>query len=143
MTWLYIWLGVTALSLIVEFVTFELVSVWFVGGGLVAMILAALNVPLPWQIIAFIVVSAGCLLLFRKPLLKLLSKDKIKTNADSMVGKTVSLITPISFGEAGTVKVGDIVWSAITADEHSELPEGAIVEILEISGNKLIVKEKE
>ena len=30
MIWLYIWLAVTAVAVIVEFVTNELVSVWFI-----------------------------------------------------------------------------------------------------------------
>ena len=46
MTWVYIWLGVVALSIIIEFVTADLVSVWFIFGGLVAMILALFDVQL-------------------------------------------------------------------------------------------------
>ena len=58
MTWVYIWLGVVALSIIIEFVTADLVSVWFIFGGLVAMILALFDMQLIWQLVAFIALSA-------------------------------------------------------------------------------------
>ena len=95
MTWVYIWLGVVALSIIIEFVTTDLVSVWFIFGGLLAMILALVDVDLIWQLVAFIALSAILLVLCRKPILKVLGNNKESTNADSLVGREFVLLTPI------------------------------------------------
>ena len=44
MTW--IWLGVTLLAIVAELFTTELISIWFVGGGIVAVCLLAICVLL-------------------------------------------------------------------------------------------------
>ena len=80
MLWLYIWLGVVAVTLIVEFLTMELVSVWLSIGALVAMILAACGVGYEIQIVVMIIVSISCLLGLRKITLKFLNKTDINNN---------------------------------------------------------------
>ena len=65
----WIWLAALVLFAIVEASTATLVSVWFIGGALTAMIAALLNGPLWLQIVLFFGVSAAMLLLVR-PLAK-------------------------------------------------------------------------
>jgi len=141
MLWVYIWLGVIVLSVIIECVTFDLASVWFIGGGLVALILAAFKIPYVWQIVVFVAVSAVLLATCRRPLLKLLGKNTTKTNADALVGKEYSLLTPISFGVMGSLKVNGVEWSAVSEKDTDEIAAGTVVRVVEIKGNKLIVKE--
>lgn len=142
MLWVYIWLGVVALSIIIEFVTFDLVTMWFIGGGLVSLILAAVGVPLIWQIVVFIVVSGVLLATCRKPIMKLLSKKNTKTNADAIIGKDYALLTPISFGVTGSLKVNGVEWTAVGENDTDEIAAGTVVCVVDIQGNKLIVKEK-
>lgn len=139
---LYVWLAVVAICLIVEFITFDLVSVWFILGGIVSMILVALGVELLWQLVAFIVISLLCLIFCRKPIMKLLGKNKSSTNADANIGKEFTLLTPISFGNPGTIKINDVIWNVIGEKDDTEISAGVKVEIVEIKGNKFIVKEK-
>lgn len=141
MLWVYIWLGVVALSLIIEFFTFDLVSLWFFPSGLVSMVLAILKVDLIWQLIAFIAISAILLATCRAPIVKMLSKNKTKTNADAIIGKELTLLSSISFGNTGTVKVNGVIWTAACEQENSTINEGTIVKVVDIQGNKLIVKE--
>ena len=141
MTWVYIWLGVVALSIIIEFVTTDLVSVWFIFGGLLAMILALVDVDLIWQLVAFIALSAILLALCRKPILKVLGNNKESTNADSLVGREFVLLTPISFNVAGSVKSGDVVWTADTESDGEEIAAGETVRVVRITGNRLIVEK--
>ena len=75
MTWVYVWLGVVVISLILEFVTFELVSIWVSLGSLVAMILAFCGVRYEIQIIVAVVISIVCILSLRKVALKFLTKN--------------------------------------------------------------------
>ena len=139
--WLYAWLAVTAAALIVEFMTTELVSVWFVGGGLVAMLLAGLGLDWYVHVPAFIVVSFAMMLCFRRLVMKKLNKDEIKTNAETAIGKEYELLTPIGFNQAGSIKINGVVWSAVTEDENAEIPAGTKVILERIEGNKYIVRE--
>ena len=75
MTWVYIWLGVLALSLILEFVTLELVSIWVCVGSFVSMILALIGVGVEIQLVVAVVISVGCILGLRKFALKFLNRN--------------------------------------------------------------------
>lgn len=141
MTWVYIWLAVVALSIIIEFVTADLVSVWFIAGGLAAMILALFKVDLIWQLLVFIALSVLLLATCRRPITKLIGKNKISTNADSVVGREFILLTPISFNVAGSVKINDVVWTADTEEDGITIAAGERVKVVEIRGNKLIVEK--
>lgn len=140
MTWVYIWLGVVALSIIIEFVTADLVSVWFIFGGLVAMILALFDVQLIWQLVAFIALSALLLATCRRPFVKLIGREKQSTNADALIGRKFVLLSPISFESAGSVKVNDVVWTA-SSENGEEIKAGEVVRVVAISGNRLIVEK--
>lgn len=141
--WLYIWLAVTAAALIVEFITSEMVSVWFVGGGLVAMLLAGLNLDWYFHVPAFIVVSFALMLCFRRLVMQKLNKAAVKTNAETVIGKEFELLTDIGFNKSGSIKINGVVWTAVSEDENAEIPAGTKVIIEKIEGNKYIVKEKQ
>ena len=136
------WLIIFIVTFIIEITTMSLVTIWFSAGALAAMAVKYVGFYVLGQIIVFIVTSILTFLLFRPVLMKHIRTPRIKTNADSLVGKTgevVKDITPLSFGQ---VKVNSQVWTA-KAIEEIEIKRGTIVEILEIEGVKLIVKEKE
>ena len=140
--WIYAWLAITAAALIVEFITSEMVSVWFVGGGLVAMLLAGLGLSWYFHVPAFIVVSFALMLCFRRLVMQKLNKKTERTNAETVIGKEFELLSDIKFNEAGSIKVNGVVWTAIAEDEHTEIPAGKTVIVEKIEGNKYIVKEK-
>lgn len=144
MEWMiWVWLGVTALSLILEFVTMEMASIWFVAGGIIGMILAACGVGWEIQLIVFILVSMILLLSLRKIALNVLLKNSnAKTNANAEVGKKFKLLSDITDEEPGTIKINDVIWKVVSLD-GSKIKKGAVVEIVEIKGNKYIVKKGE
>ena len=143
MTWVYIWLAVTVISLILEFITSEIVSIWFAGGGLISIILALCGVPWYVNLPVFIIASFALLFCFRSLVMKKFNNREIKTNADSAIGKTVKLLTAITEDEAGSIKIGDVVWTAVAASDGAEkpVPAGTLVKITDLKGNKYIVKE--
>lgn len=141
MAWLYVWLGLTAVALVIEFITSEMVSIWFAGGGLIAMIISAFGVEWYVHVPVFIVLSLTLLLSFRKMALKYLDKGDIRTNADSAIGKEFTLLSPISFNQAGTIKINDVIWSVITENANESLSEGTIVRVKSLKGNKYIVEK--
>ena len=85
MIWLWIWGIVTALALVFEFITGDLVTIWFAAGGLVTLLVVALapNLPWVWQAVIFAGVSAVLLVCIRKLCVKLLRNDTSKTNSNT------------------------------------------------------------
>ena len=140
---LYIWIGVITLSLIVEFCTAGLVSIWFVGGGIVAIILNVVGLSPVWQILGFIVSSVLFLVFFRKIFAKHLLGTTVKTNTNALIGKDFRLVLPISFNNPGAIKSNGVEWSAIAENEMDEIETGTLVRVINIQGNKLIVKKLE
>ena len=139
--WLYFWLILTAIALILEFVTNEMLSIWFAGGGLIAIILSACNVPWVVTMPVFIVVSLVLLICFRKIVMKYLNKGDARTNADSAIGKEFALLTPIEFNTPGTIKINDVVWNVTTETQGETIAQGTIVRVLSLKGNKYIVEK--
>lgn len=140
--WLYIWLFVTALALIIEFITTDLVSIWFVGGGLIGMILSLASVPWGIQVVAFLIVSFALLFSLRKIILKRFKGQEVNLNADRAIGKTFRLLSAITFDDAGSIKVNDVTWTAVSKN-NMPIPAGKIVKVVEIKGNKYIVEMEE
>lgn len=139
---IWIWVAVIAVSLLLEFVTMDVTSIWFSVGGLIALILSAVTISFEIQLIVFIVVSALLLLTLRSwARNKLLNSSDGKTNLDLMKEETFKLLTPITKDQKGTVKYNDVVWNAITASGE-ELEAGTNVVVVEVKGNKLIVKKE-
>ena len=141
MEWVYIWLGVVVASLILEFVTMELVSVWVSIGAFVGMILALCGVNYIVQLIVAIVISVGCILGLRKVTLKFLNKNQDKTNLDLAVGTHVKLLEDVTEEKNGSAKYNGVVWSVKAEDETKTFKAGTFVEIVKVQGNKLVVKK--
>lgn len=139
--WTYIWLGIFVMSLVFEFLTTDLLSIWFAGGAVISMILAICGVAWYIQLAVFFLLSFVLLICFRKLALKVFNKAESKTNADAVIGKEFDLLTNIGFNKPGEIKINDVIWSAVCEDSHLEVPEGARVKVVSIKGNKYIVEE--
>ena len=137
-----IWLLLMVAFLVAETLTVGLVSIWFAGGALVAVILSLLEISPLTQVIVFFVVSIGLLLSTRKIFVEKLNTGKENTNVDALIGDTGQVIMAINPMEVGQVKVNGQVWSAIADDQLLTLEEGTYVTIKAIEGVKLIVIPK-
>lgn len=143
MNWILFWVILLVALVVIEVATMGLTTIWFAGGALVAAILAALHLPSYIQIAAFIVISV-VLLMFTRPLaMRYFNKDRIKTNAESIVGKKAIVTGAIDNIKAqGQVTVSGMEWTARSVSDEVTIPEGSIVTIVAISGVKLIVEER-
>jgi len=134
-----LWLAALVFFLILEGATAQLVSIWFVIGAAAALVVSLLHGPLWLQIAVFVVVSALALILTR-PVIRKLTKGRVRpTNADRILG-TECLVTEAIDNLAGTgaVSAGGKIWTARSAD-GSAIPEGALVTVQSIEGVKAIV----
>lgn len=139
----WIWLGVIVFTLIVEIFTTQLISIWFTLGAVPPFILAGTTPLAPvWQIVIFIVLSALMLMFLRKVTRKYLLKgNNEKTNTDLIIGKECTLLDDTDFEKLGRVRINDVEWTAVGTD-RMKIKAGTIVEVVSISGNKLIVRPK-
>ncbi len=138
----WVWLAICVAALIGELSTMDLLSIWFVGGGLVALILSCFkNVAWYWQALAFALVSLLLLFAVRPIAKKVMTKDSEgNTNVDSFIGKKIRMITVADFDNLGSAKINDVVWSVKSFD-GTPLYEEEVVEIVGIEGNKLVAKK--
>ncbi len=133
------WAVVIILSLIVEFETAELVSIWFGVGAMPALICAIFEVNLGIQIAVFAVVSVFSVLVTRPLVKKFNKKNTIPTNSDRLIGMTGVVVGEIPSEGKGKVKINYQEWSAIT-NMHTQIPMGTEIVVTEIIGNKLVVE---
>ena len=133
-----VWLVLLVAFLVVEGLTVGLVSVWFAGGALAALLVSLLGGQLWLQVTAFLVVTVALLCLLRPFVKKHLKPRLVATNADSLVGKICVVTEPVD-AMNGRVKVGDVTWSSRT-ECVQEIPAGAKVRILKIQGVKVFVE---
>lgn len=135
----FLWLGLTILAAIVEAIVPALVSIWFVPGGLLALIACLAGGPLWLQILLFLAGSAAALFITR-PLAKRLQKQKPdSTNADRVIGAAAVVTQEIDNLQAtGRVSVMGNSWAA-RSQQEKRIPTGETVKILRIEGVKLIV----
>lgn len=136
-----LWLVVLIVSIGVEVATLGLTSIWFAGGAVVAVIVAAFHGPVWLQILLFFAVSL-LLLFFTRPIaVRYFNKDRVRTNVESMIGRQAIVTSEIdNLQGIGQVTVGGQEWSARTEGDGLNLQPGTVVDIVAVNGVKLIVK---
>ena len=140
----YFWLALVIIFVVVECLTVGLVSIWFAGGALVAMIFAMAGAGAIWQDIVFLVVS-GLLIIVTRPFVKkyLLTK-KEKTNYQSIIGGVAKVIETIdNYNQTGAAFVDGKEWTARSTEDAVILEKGALVKVAAIEGVKLMVEPYE
>lgn len=135
-----IWTILFALFLFLEFlVPGDFITIWFAFGAIVSCILAAFKVDMTIRIISFLAISGISLILFRPICLKLIKKNAVKTPLNTMVGMKIKIIEPILEDKMGTTKIDGVIFSCMTSDD-SEVASGTYCTVIEVNGNKLVVK---
>lgn len=138
------WLVLLIVAIVVEVFTMGLTTIWFAGGALVAILATLLHAPIWLQIILFVAVSLLLLFFTRPVAVKYFNKDRVKTNVESMVGRQAVVTGEIdNIQGIGQVTIGGQEWSARSADDTMRIPLGSVVDVVSVSGVKLIVKPDE
>lgn len=139
-----IWLSIFVLAIIIEAITSDLTSIWFAGGAMIALIISFIPGVAWWiQVIVFIVISTVMILGLRPVAKKLLKTNITNSNIDEMAGKKGIMLKGYDELNHGEVKINDVVWTAIGADESKAIPQGTKVVVVAVNGNKLIVRPVE
>lgn len=135
----YLWLIIAVALAILEMVTVNLVSIWYIISSIIAMISSLFTDNVFIQVAIF-VLGGTLLLILTKDAVKKIIPTKIKTNIDRIIDMEGIVTKKITKKTPGEVKVDGKYWTA-TANET--IPEDTTVKILEINSTKLKVKRME
>ena len=136
------WLGFMIVLLVIELLTLGLTTIWFAGGAFAAFIASMIGSSVWFEVILFFAVSI-ILLIFTRPFaVHYINKNTVRTNADSLIGKTAIVTEDISnLDSTGQVQVQGQIWTARSTEEEIKIKAGEKVVIEKISGVKLIVRK--
>ncbi|MBP3594092.1 MAG: NfeD family protein [Lachnospiraceae bacterium] len=137
----YIWLAFVILFVVAEGMTVGLVSIWFAGGSLVAMLLAMAGAGIGWQMLAFLIVSAGLLIATRPLAKKYINSKKEKTNYKSVIGEVAKVTATIdNYNQTGAAFADGKEWTARATEDTVIIKKDTLVKVVAIEGVKLIVE---
>ena len=137
----YFWLITMILFIGFELATMGLTTMWFALGSLAALVVAAVGGPVWLQVIVFFVVSLLALFGFRNLTKDHFNRNRVKTNADSLIGRKGIVTEEVSnIYATGQVTVAGQEWTARSVDDSVTLEKGEMVVIRSISGVKLMVE---
>lgn len=134
------WLGLMIVFLIIEAITVGLATIWFAVGALAAMIAAALGGGIAIQIMLFFLASLA-LLFFTRPLaVKYFNGNKIRTNYEDAVDKTVRITERVdNISGTGAAMLNGQEWTARMKSDDMALEQGELAKVISIEGVKLIL----
>lgn len=139
----YYWLIIMAVLILFEIATLGLTTIWFAFGALAAFIASLFGANIIIQIAVFFLVSLITLIFTRPVALRFFNNDRIKTNAESLIGEKARVIERIdNINASGRVMLNGQEWMA-RSDGNDIIEAGCTVTVNNISGVKLIVSLSE
>ena len=132
------WFIVAIIFGVGELMTTSLTLIWFSIGALVSMLLSPFIESVFIQVMIFAIVSIVLLVIATKYLVDRDKNVKYNTNLQGIISQKGIVVQDIEPYEV--VKLNGEEWSAISKDKV-KIKKGSIVEVVQIEGVKLIVKE--
>ena len=132
------WVILILFLAIIEVLTVNLVTIWYVASAIVALIISFFSKDFTLQFAVFVSLGTIFLVTTKKTLDKLVKSKNEKTNIDRIVGMEGIVVEEITKNKLGAVKVDGKVWSA---SSNITIKENCIVKVLEINSTKLIVEK--
>lgn len=136
----YVWLGIIILLTIVELLTVQLTTIYFVLSGIVALFLSFQIKSFPIQFAVFILLGIILLVTTRSLLQKLLKRSTLDQQKEKIVGMEGIVIDLIKRNKLGAVKVDGKIW---VASASKKIPVGSRVSIESVDGTTLRVNIQE
>jgi membrane protein implicated in regulation of membrane protease activity len=130
-----LWLIAGGLFAAGEMASLDLVLLMFAGGALGGMVVALAGLGVPFQLLAFVVVSAALLVVVR-PVAKRHLVDRTPEQIDGVavyVGRT-GVVSQRVDNDGGRIRLGSDEWTARTQLDGEAYEVGAEVRIVQIEG---------
>ena len=135
----YAWLIIVIILGLLEVFTTNLVSIWFVISGILAMFLSLIADNLYLEVATFVVVGI-MLMPISKKLYKKLKVASTRTNIDRIIGMKGLVTKDITKDNSGEVKVDG---KLLTTYSDSNIEKGSLVRVLSINSVKIKVEKWE
>ena len=136
----WIWVILVIIFSVIEGLTLGLTTIWFALSALIMVFLSFLPIPIVYQILIFLALSAVFLFFTRPIAVKKFKTGKVKTKVDSLAGLHALVTKKITEFDRGEVKLNGQIWSA-KSEDNSVLEEGTRCEVVRIEGVQAIVRE--
>ena len=133
-----VWLIIVILLALIEAMSINLTTVWFVASGICALGVSLLTVNYIIQFAVFVIVGVILLITTKPILVKHFNKSHPKTNADRVIGMTGIVTEKITKTNPGEVKVDGKRW---TAEADRLIQKESLVRVTELNGVKLKVEK--
>ena len=138
----WIWIAVIVLAIVVEVISEQLISIWFVPGALIATLLDFFDVKFIWQILTVLVLAAIGIVIARVFLADKIAAKIQKTNIDAIIGERCIVTERIdNYAGSGLVKIKGQIWSARGVGENDVYEIGSVLHVVVIEGVKVICKK--
>ena len=138
----WIWIAIIVAALIIEVLTDQLISIWFVPGAVIATILDFCDVALLWQILTVLILAAAGIVFAKTYLAKKLRSGIVKTNIEAIIGERCVVTEKVdNYVGCGQVKVKGQIWSARGVGDDDVFEVGEILHVVAIEGVKVICKK--
>lgn len=135
-----IWVAAIVFFGILEAATVSMVSLWFIGGALVALAAQLLGAGWGVQITLFLVVSVLLLACLRTFVRRFVTPRRTATNKDAAIGREAVITEEVNnILATGALKLDGKEWSARSAGGEI-LAVGTVVKVVKIEGVKLYVE---
>ena len=138
MSYWVMWLVVVVLLAIIEASTVNLVSIWFVISGLVALIVSLFTEAFYIQFGVFVLLGIILLVITKPAMNKMLKEKETKLNLERIIGMEGIVTEKIEKNKIGEVKVDGKLWSAVS---DVKIPVNSVVKAVSIEGVKLVVEK--
>jgi membrane protein implicated in regulation of membrane protease activity len=113
------------------------------AAALLSAATAAIGLPVPLQLLVFVLSSAGGLVVIRPLALRNIRQPQLQRfGVEALVGKPAYVVSEVT-GRDGRVRIGGEEWSARAYDETLVIPTGATVDVIEIEGATALVYPRE
>ncbi len=138
MSYWVMWLVVVVLLAIIEASTVNLVSIWFVISGLVALIVSLFTEAFYIQFGVFVLLGIILLVITKPAMNKMVKEKETKLNLERILGMEGIVTEEIEKNKIGEVKVDGKLWSAVS---DVKIPVNSVVKAISMEGVKLVVEK--
>lgn len=129
------WLIAAAALGVLELVSLDFIFVMLAGGALVGALAAVLGAPGALSVGLALITAVGLLAVIRPGVVKALhSGPDLRTGTAALVGTRAVVLHEMGPHHPGRVKIGGEEWSALPYDEDETIPEGELVDVVQIRG---------
>lgn len=138
-----VWLVLAAVLGVAEVMTTTLAFGLIAVGAVVAAVVGAAGVGLPFQVGAFAVAAAAGLVVVRPIAMRHIKQPPLlRTGTSALVGRSAKVVEEIT-DDGGRVRIGGELWSARPYDESQVIPVGSTVDVFAIEGATALVHPRE